>query len=305
MPAVVRAYDHYLMNNARWNAFVPRDDDVVISTSIKSGTTWMQAILWHLLVPPAERGRLHRDSPWLETTIVRPEAMLAHLEKQRHRRFIKSHLALDGLPFHDDVRYIVVARDARDVFMSLWNHHANLTYLAWRRMVARANRFGCHLERPRDVHAFWREWITRGWFAWEHEGYPYWGNLHHTATWWRQRNRDNVLFVHFNDLLSDLPGEIRRVVDFLDIEASRDQVDEVAAAVTFDNMRRSAGRWLSGIQVVFKGGASTFVHKGTNGRWRGVLGAEDLDLYDRAASLLLEPECRAWLEEGGSTQFAR
>jgi aryl sulfotransferase len=50
--------------------------------------------------------------------------------------------------------------------------------------------------------------------------------------------------------------------------------------------------------VVLKGGPDVFFHKGTNGRWREVLGAEELELYNTAAERELTPECRR-LENGG------
>jgi aryl sulfotransferase len=47
------------------------------------------------------------------------------------------------------------------------------------------------------------------------------------------------------------------------------------------------------------GGAETFVHKGTNGRWREVLNAEDSAAYERRAIAELGPEAAAWLLTGG------
>ena len=49
----------------------------------------------------------------------------------------------------------------------------------------------------------------------------------------------------------------------------------------------------------WKGRAQTFLHKGTNGRWREVLTDEELVLYDQACSRVLTAECRDWLENGG------
>ena len=54
------------------------------------------------------------------------------------------------------------------------------------------------------------------------------------------------------------------------------------------------------LMVVLKGGSNTFFHKGTNGRWREVLSADELILYDSAADRELTPECRRWLEHGGA-----
>jgi aryl sulfotransferase len=52
--------------------------------------------------------------------------------------------------------------------------------------------------------------------------------------------------------------------------------------------------------VIFKGGGDTFIHKGTNGRWKDVLDEEALGLYHRAMAATLPPDCARWLEEGGA-----
>ena len=71
-------------------------------------------------------------SPWIDSRFLGPiEPMLESIEAQTHQRFIKSHLAADGLRFFDEAKYIVVGRDTRDVFMSLWNHYSAYTDLAY------------------------------------------------------------------------------------------------------------------------------------------------------------------------------
>lgn len=52
---------------------------------------------------------------------------------------------------------------------------------------------------------------------------------------------------------------------------------------------------LSGI---FAGGANAFVDKGTHGRWREVLDADDLALYEAARERVLPQDCADWLERG-------
>ena len=51
---------------------------------------------------------------------------------------------------------------------------------------------------------------------------------------------------------------------------------------------------------LFKGGARTFIHKGTNGRWRDVLSAGDCRRYEALAQERLGWPCARWLAEGGS-----
>jgi aryl sulfotransferase len=48
----------------------------------------------------------------------------------------------------------------------------------------------------------------------------------------------------------------------------------------------------------FVGGADTFLYRGTNGRWRDVLTAEELDRFDRRARELLPSDAFAWTSLG-------
>jgi len=298
LPQVLHTYQHHTLDSTVWQRFVPRDDDIIIATSYKSGTTWTQAIVAHLILGTQAIPDIGAASPWIDMRHNAAGDVIERLEAQQHRRFIKTHLPLDGLPFYPQVKYIVVGRDARDVFMSLWNHATNYADPAPPAADAPARSGPPGPPTPQDIHEFWHDWITRGWFEWESEGYPYWGNLHHTRTWWPQRTRDNVLFVHFNDLLADLSGEIRHIARFLDIDCSDQTIAEIAHAVTFATMQQNAAQLVPFAEQGWKGGAKTFIFKGTNGRWKDVLSPEELELYTEAAARVLTPGCAAWLEHG-------
>jgi aryl sulfotransferase len=274
-PTVIRKYVNHHLDSTRWRAFEPRDDDIVVSTSYKSGTTWMQHIL-HLLVfrgdPEAPPTPL--ASPWLDARFHGPLAeVAANLTSQSHRRFVKSHLPLDGLPYYPQVRYVVVARDPRDVFMSLWNHYTNYTDAILDRLNDMEGWSGEPFPRaPGDVRQAWRDWMTRGWFEWESEGWPFWSNLHHTGSWWPWRDLPNV---------------------------SAEGLEAIVQFSSFDTMKAVVReRADEQMREVFKGGAEAFFYKGTNGRWREVLSADDLALYEEAKQRVLPPDCADWLERG-------
>jgi aryl sulfotransferase len=304
-PIVTREYKNHHLDSTRWNAFRPRDSDIIVSTSYKSGTTWMQQIV-HLLIFKDTPNALPVGlvSPWVDARFQGPlEEVLAGLEAQTHRRFIKSHLPLDGLPYYPNVEYVVVARDARDVFMSLWNHYRNYTDDIMSRLNDRTGWSGESLPDPpveSEIRETWRAWMTRGWFEWESEGWPFWGNLHHTATFWPHRNLDNIRLFHYSDMLADLSGEIRRLADYLAIDIDDGELDRITEAATFDQMKKAYEPMDARMRSAFKGGADAFLFKGTNGRWREVLEPEDLVLYDEAKARVLSPDCAAWLEAGGS-----
>src|SRR5947209_2159720 len=144
MPCRIRLYQNCLLDSTRWDRFKPRAGDVLISTSHKSGTTWMQRIVSLLLFGPGPLSApLSELSPWVDARLPSLDRVIERLERQEHRRFVKSHLPLDALPYWPQVRYIWVARDTRDVFMSLWNHYHAMTEATYAALCA-----GDREERP-------------------------------------------------------------------------------------------------------------------------------------------------------------
>jgi aryl sulfotransferase len=302
LPERRREYRSYIFDSRNWDRFAPRSGDVVISTSYKSGTTWMQNIVVRLVYRGGEVPAVSAVSPWLDNAHVELDRWLGVLDGQP-RRIIKSHLPLDVIPYHEGMRYIVVVRDARDVFMSFWNHTSSYAEATYARNNDPATLIGPPMPRcPADIHAFWDEWVNRGWFAGESEGYPHSANLGHTQSWWEFRHLGNILFVHFNDLLADLAGEIGRVAAYLGIPVGAAEARSLAAELDFAAVKRDAARAApmppERVEAIFVGGLETFFFKGTNGRWRGVLGAGELAMLERAKARVMTPDCAAYMERG-------
>jgi aryl sulfotransferase len=299
-PQLEHVYQNHHMDSTRWNWFTPRDDDIVIATSYKAGTTFTQTIVGNLLFPDGNLpGPASFISPWLDMRVFPLELVLGQLEAQTHRRYIKTHLPLDGLPFFDGVKYICVSRDPRDVFMSLLNHWGNHTdefYVLMNSVPGRVGEpFPTFVD---DTKATWRNWITKNTFAWEIGGFPYWSHLSHALTYWRYRDLPNVMMVHFNDLLADLDGEMQRIADYLEIEVPPENWSDVVNRCRFSEVKKDPSKVVGeNIEFGFKGGADTFINQGTNGRWVGVLDDEDLALYQEAMAKL-PADYADWLENG-------
>lgn len=299
--ANTRVYQNHHLDSTRWDHVTLRSDDIVITTPYKCGTTWTQHITAGLLHAPGTA--VSREmSPWVDARFwgdVGPIA--AGLEAQTDRRFMKSHLALDGTRFDPNVQYVIVGRDLRDVFMSLLNHYGAYGEVAMSRLND-PDRPGAPIPRfDGDVDRWWSRWIGEGWFAWEADGWPFWSATHHWETWWTARHEPNVLFVHYADLKADPVTEIRRLAEFYGVSRDDHYVKAVAEASDFATMRERmlANEAAAGGHVgsLFEGGVGRFLYKGTNGRWRDVLGETELAEYE-AKMVSLDPSLRAWLEGG-------
>ena len=301
LPEQVHHYRNHTMDSTLWEDFTPRKDDIVISTAYKAGTTWMQAIISGLVFGDQPLpNHLHEVTPWLDMRLLPHDKILQLLEAQTHRRFIKTHTPLDGLQYNPDTKYVVVARDGRDVFMSLWNHYRSYSPQMRDMLDNHPGRVGDKQPPcPDDIHVLWQWWISKGWFDWEPEGYPFWSLFHHTLTWWTYRHLPNILLVHYNDLLANLNKEMRRVAGFLEIKHSDEMFEKLTERATFANMKENADEFAPGAGALFIGGSKQFIFKGTNGRWKDVLTAEELHQFDEAVAKALPPACVQWLEHGG------
>lgn len=300
VPRRTRIYRNHHVDSTLWDGFVPREGDIIISTPAKTGTTWTQRIVGLLVFQSATwPDTLNRVSPWMDSSfIVKVQDPRPLVESQTHRRFLKSHVPLDGLPYFPEVKYICVGRDGRDVFMSLWNHYRSYTAEAYELFDAGWPPEGHCPRCPEDIHEFWRGWISRGAFPWERDGYPFGSHFEHLRSFWEHRRLPNVLLVHYNDLKQDLAGEMRRIARYLEIEVPEAKWPELVEAASFEAMKRDGELLLPELALVFQGGAASFLHKGTNDRWRHVLTVDELAQHAAVVKRTLTPDLARWLERG-------
>lgn len=299
-PVVRHVYRNHVLDSTHWTGFRPRDGDIVISTAYKSGTTWMQGICAALIFQsptlPAPQDRL---SPWLDGRLEPAEDKHAALEKMTHRRYIKSHLPLDGLPYHDRVKYIVVGRDGPDVFMSMWHHWNNMRPESIAGLNEAPGRIGPPFPLPPgDVRAAFDEWIEKPGFPWESDGHPFWSHLAHARSWWDYRHLPNILFVHFEDLCRDLDAEMRRVAAYLDIAVDEARWPALTRAATFAEMKANAAMTAPQATLGIWKDTAGFFHRGVGRQWVGVLSDEQIARYRKIAATRVPPELARWLQHG-------
>ena len=290
-PRKTRELQNHHMDSTLWNDFAFRDDDIIIGTYAKAGTTWTQQIVGQLLFQGDPSIAVSQLSPWWDMRILPPEAR-APVLSQTHRRVIKTHLPADALVMSPKAKYLYIARDGRDVIWSLHNHHSNHTEMAFELLNNFPGRVGPPLPKADpDIRRYFMTWL-------ENDGQPYWSFWENTATWWALKDLPNVRLVHFAKLKADLPGEMREIADFLEIDVPQDKWPQVVEHCTFDWMKANAALTAPGGGMFWEGGGDTFINKGTNGRWKDVLTPAESLAYERTAVERLGPECAHWLATG-------
>ncbi|HET7851730.1 MAG TPA: sulfotransferase domain-containing protein [Methyloceanibacter sp.] len=288
-PQKTRELHNHHFDSTIWNDFKFRDDDIVIATYGKSGTTWVQQIVGQLLFNGAEDISVAELSPWLDLRVPPKEVKLDAVEAQTHRRFIKTHLPVDALVFSPRAKYLYIGRDGRDVIFSMYNHHANANERWYQVLNDSPGRVGPPIPKPpADIRRYFREWL-------DGDGYPFWPFFESVRSWWQVRDLPNVLMLHFADLKRDLPGGIRRVASFLEVPVDESRFPAIVEHCSFDYMKKNAAKSAPLGGVFWDGGAETFIHKGVNGRWRDVLSPEEYAGYDARARAELGEACAGWL----------
>lgn len=295
-------YRNFLSDNARWDGFEFRDGDIVITTPAKCGTTWMQMICALLILrTPELPSPLAALSPWLDMQLRPLAEVVDDLDAQTHRRFIKTHTPLDGLPEDGRVTYLHVCRDPRDAALS-WDNHAAIMDLdrLWSTRLAAVGaddlaELGItEPSQPLPDDPAERFWVWVG-DADTGETSDFSRLAAHVRAAWERRHEPNVHLFHYADLRADLTGQMRRLAEILDADTP---TAELVHAAKFDQMKLRADTLIPNSDTPIWRRESQFFEKARLGGWRELLDDEGLQRYERAARRLLPEDAWSWVHDG-------
>jgi hypothetical protein len=286
-------------DSARWCDFPFRPGDIVISTRSKSGTTWVQMICALLVFQSPELpDSLGRLSPWLDWLVQSRQEVVESLEAQEHRRFIKTHTPLDGVPWDHRVTYIMVARHPLDMAVSLYHHGDNLDRERIRQLTGQPAP-----ALPPPARPPLREWLM----SWveeqvdpksELDSLP--GVMWHLTDVWARRNDPNVILLHYDDLSHDLDGAMRQLAHRLGIAIDASTWPDLVRAATFSEMRRHAVTTAPDNLGVLKDQTKFFRH-GRSGEGTATLTGEELARYHQRVAALAPADMVQWLHSHDSS----
>ena len=291
-------------DSARWDGFAFRPGDIVISTRSKSGTTWMQMICALLIFQtpelPAPLGEI---SPWLDWLITPREQVFAQLQAQRHRRVIKTHTPLDGIPLSPLATYIVVGRHPLDAAVSLYHQGDNIN------RARLAELTGALPDQPRPdrpPRPAAREWLL-SWIDGDKSPVEFSdslrGVLWHVGDAWARRadpglDGPDILLLHYDDLSADLEGQMRWLAGQLEIDVQESRWPALVEAASFESMR--ATRRAPDGAGVLKDPAA-FFRRGTSGAGQELLTVQEVAHYHERAGQFAPLEVLAWLHQTESS----
>jgi len=261
------------------------ENDVVIASYPKSGTTWMAELVSAInyFGNTEELKKLRQDArvPWLEldtqywwvqafykwnklfsnsNTEIKDNR--CHTKGTKYRLCF-THLPVELLPdsiINGKCKLIYVARNPKDNAVSFYHFHRMARFL------------GCQ-------QTTWNEF-----FALYLSGSIYCGSwFEHVLGYWQLTNSPNhkhrMMFCKFEEMKDDLPKEISRIADFMEIDLTDEQKKRVLDHCTFDSMKNNkmANRdtvWLFNQKI------SKFMRKGQVGDWRNYFTFAQSEAFD-------------------------
>jgi aryl sulfotransferase len=304
MPGAPYRYQSPEEDSGRWLGFPFRDGDIVISTRSKTGTTWVQAICALLIFrTPELPAPIARLSPWLDHLITPRDEVYDRLAAQQHRRFIKTHTPLDGIPLDPRATYIVTARHPLDTAVSLYYQGDNLDRAKIRALTGAPEPAGPPAQR-KPLHDWLLAYISGDAAPWIVSSHPrddldsLPGLMWHLSDAWVRRHEPNVMLVHYDDLSADLEGQMRRIAGRLGMSVPEQAWPALAQAATFEAMRSRADTLIPSAGILKSNTA--FFRRGTSGAAREVLSDDEIAAYHARAAQLAPEDMLGWLHSPAS-----
>jgi hypothetical protein len=242
---------------------------------------------------------LARLSPWLDWLITPQDEVYARLAAQDHRRFIKSHTPLDGLPADPRATFIVTGRHPLDMAVSLYHQGDNLNRERMAELTGQAAPVPNAGGRP-PLHEWLLTWIDREVDPRDSlDSLP--GVLWHASDAWNRRASQDVVLVHYDDLVRDLGGAMHRLAERLGIVVPADTWPDLIDAATFTQMKAKAASLAPGASGILKSQAA-FFRRGSSGEGTETLSAGELERYYQRASEMAPPAVLSWLHRGAGSE---
>ena len=299
----VRRYEASMYDSNRWDGFELRPGDIIISTPPKCGGRGRRSICALLILQEPEIPLpLDTLSPWIDMVTRARTDVFADLEAQTHRRFIKTHTPLDGIPTIRRSR-TSASGGTRATWGCRWTAISATPTSARssasangrpRSTVSSSDRCGHRGRAPTASGTASGSGPTTETPSTQ-VGSSLRRTVEHLQTFRDAAGNLDVVYLHYDDLKADLEGQMRQMASRLGIDVGEHRWPRLVQAATFESMRSRAGTTVPGGGPEHWIDPAAFFSRGTSGQWRDLLDDAGLARYAARVRALASGNLVEWV----------
>jgi hypothetical protein len=234
-----------------FKGYEPTEKDVFICSFMKSGTNWGMQIAYQIACKgEGEYDHIHDVVPWPDAPAKGFAVPLNHpltTKNATKRQIIKTHNIAQHVPYNTKARYVCIVRNPEDVFVSSYHFFrpAMLGFLmpsvtAW-------------LDFTLSAEATETNWAT------------------FTAGYWTWRDRPNVLFITFEEMVADLKGSVRKIADLIGVTLTEAEFEKVCELSSYKYMKTINHKFAPGRMLPLASVEGEMIRSGKKGEGKAFL----------------------------------
>ncbi|GFP80748.1 cytosolic sulfotransferase 5 [Phtheirospermum japonicum] len=262
------------------STFQARDNDVLLASTMKTGTTWLKALSLCIMQNKSSTHQNHENPNKHDRDILTTENPHFHVPTIESTIYSTKTLMVDiygtHLPYavlpdsaknSSECKIVYIARNPKDTLISMW-HFFN--------KVLRPDRDPFPLEKAVDCFC---------------DGVHQYGPFFdHVIEYWResQKRPRKILFVKYEELKCDPKGQVSKIAEFLGRPfVDESEVDEVLWRCSLERLKNLEVNKSGSILLNVPN--SSFFRKGEVGDWRTYLTPEMEERINQISRVKFEP----------------
>jgi hypothetical protein len=250
----------------------PTEKDLFICSFMKSGTNWGMQIAYQIACKgKGEYEHIHDVVPWPDAPSKGFAVPLNHplaTENPTKIKVIKTHNIAKHVPYNSEAKYLCIVRDPCDVFVSSY-HFFRPAMLGFLMPSVKA-----WLDFNLAAEASETNWAA------------------FTASYWEWRNRPNVLFITFEEMVADLKGTIRQIAHLMEVTLTEEEFEKVCELSSYNYMKSINHKFAPGRMLPLSSAKGDMIRAGKKGESETFLTPEQKELI-RQYSMNVLKKCES------------